>query len=141
VETEIKSTSDNPLLGRKEIKAVVSFNGATPNRKEIKETICGKVGANPDLTVVREVKGEFGMKRVSVTAHVYENADKLKSVEPEHIKKREGVGQEKPEEKKEGAAEETAEAPKEEKPAEEAPKEEKPAEEKKEEAPAEEKKE
>ncbi|MFH1393609.1 MAG: hypothetical protein ABII71_05885 [Candidatus Micrarchaeota archaeon] len=103
METEIKNSSDNPLLGRKEIKAIVSFDGATPNRKELKEAICGKAAANPDLTVLREVNNEFGLKRVTCVVHVYENKETLARVEPEHMRKREGIGQEKKDEKAEGA--------------------------------------
>ncbi|HID72298.1 TPA: hypothetical protein EYP38_00015, partial [Candidatus Micrarchaeota archaeon] len=95
LDTEIKSTSDNPLLNRKEIEAIVSFDGATPSRKELKEAICGKAGANPDLTVLREVNNEYGIKRVTVTAHVYANKEALSKVEPEHMRKREGIGEEK----------------------------------------------
>lgn len=122
MEVKIETTTENKLLDRKEIDATVHFSGPTPPRKEIKDAICGKIGANPDLVVLRSVQNEFGVKRVKVSAHVYENAEKMKSTEPEYIVKREGMGEEaKPETGKQ------AEEKKEEKPAEK--KEEKPKEE------------
>lgn len=121
---DIKTKTDNQLLGRKEIEAEVSYTGATPSRADLKQAICGKVGVNPDMSVVREVQTTYGKQMAKVVLHTYEKMEKLMEVEPEHIRKRDKVG----------------EAPKEEAKAE-APKEEAPKEEKKEEAPKEEKKE
>jgi small subunit ribosomal protein S24e len=108
MEVKIESTNENKLLERKEIDAYVNFDGATPPRSEIKSAICGKVGANPDLVVLRSVESEFGRKRVKVCAHVYEDAAVLERNEPEHIRKRDGMSQEKKEEPK---AQEAAENP------------------------------
>jgi len=108
MEVKIESTNENKLLERKEIDAYVNFDGPTPPRKEIKSAICGKVGANPDLVVLRSVDNEFGRKRVRVSAHVYEDKAHLERNEPGYIKKREGLDQEP---KAEGAPAE--EAPKE----------------------------
>jgi ribosomal protein S24E len=131
---DIKSKTDNKLLSRKEIEAEVTFDGPTPKREELRQAISAKIGANPDLTVLREVKNTYGRKAVSVVAHAYSSKETLMQTEPEHIRRRDGVGVEKKEEKpKEEPKKEEA---KEEKPKE-APKEEKKPE-KKEEKPKEE---
>ncbi|MBU0532618.1 hypothetical protein KKB44_03935 [Candidatus Micrarchaeota archaeon] len=129
---DIKSTVENKLLSRKEIEAEVSYEGATPSRVDIKQSICGKIGANPDLVVLREINTFFGKQMAKIVAHSYENADALANTEPEHIQKRYKVGKEAPKEepkaeakeekKEEPKAEAKKEAPKEEK--KEAPKEE-----------------
>ncbi len=125
----IKSKSDNKLLERKEIEAEVTFGGPTPTRAELRKAISAKAGANPDLMVLREVRNTFGRQAVTVIAHAYSSKETLMRTEPEHIRRREGIGVEKKEE-----------APKEEAPKEEAPKkEEKPKEAPKEEAKKEEK--
>jgi small subunit ribosomal protein S24e len=130
MEIKIESTIENKLLDRKELEVFVHFDGATPARSEIKSAISGKIGANPDFVVLRDVANEFGLKRVKVSVHVYENADKLKTNEPKYIQKREGIEKPAEEAKPETPKEEKpAEAPKEEK---KAPKEEKPKETKKE---------
>ncbi|GEM_PF-444368 len=138
---DIKSTVENKLLSRKEIEAEVSYEGATPSRGDIKQSICGKIGANPDLVVLREINTGFGKQMAKVVAHSYENVDALANTEPEHIQKRFKVGKAKEEPKKEEAPKEEAkaEAPKEEN--KEEPKAEAKEEPKKEEAPNEEKKE
>jgi len=100
MEVKISETRENRLLERKEIEASVYFEGPTPQRKEMKSAICGKIGANPELVVLRSVVNEFGVKRVNVSAHVYENLDVLKKNEPRHIQVREGIIIETKEEKK-----------------------------------------
>jgi small subunit ribosomal protein S24e len=91
MEVKIESTTENKLLDRKEIEAFVYFAGATPNRKEIKSTICGKIGADPDLVVLRIVKNEFGLRRAQITCHAYLSAEALRKNEPKFILKREGM--------------------------------------------------
>lgn len=131
---DIKTKTDNQLLGRKEIEAEVSYTGATPSRADLKQAICGKVGVNPDMSVVRDVQTTYGKQMAKVVLHTYEKMEKLMEVEPEHIRKRDKIGEAPKEEAKK-------EAPKAEK-KEDAPKEEAaPKEEKKEEPPKEEKKE
>ena len=133
MEVEIISKKDNKLLERKEINAVLTFEAATPSRKEIREAVGTKLGLNPELTVLNSVVNEFGSKRIRVLAHSYADMKKLMDTEPEYVRKRDGIGaEEKKEEKKE-------EKPKEEK-KEEKPKEEPKKDEKKEEKPKEEKK-
>ena len=131
----IISTTENKLLDRKEIHAEVTFAGATPNRGELREALCAKIGANPDLVVLREINTTYGKQSVKLLAHSYGKKESLMETEPEFVKKRFKIGEkEKPaEEKKEEKAPEPKEK-KEEKPKaeEKEEKKEKPAEEKKE---------
>lgn len=96
METEITKKEENKMLGRKEVSATVSFTGPTPKRKEIKDSVCGKIGANPDLVALREIKNEYGTRKVGVKAHVYESKEQMSKVEPEHIRKKEESSAEKP---------------------------------------------
>ena len=140
MEVEVISSADNKLFDRKEVKAVVRFDGATPNRNDIRQAVATKLGLNPDMTVLNSVENAFGEKEIKVVAHSYNKMEKLMEVEPEYIRKRDGVGIEKEKPKEgEAPAEKPAEAPKEEKPKEEKKEPEKKEEPKKEEAPKEEK--
>lgn len=136
---DIKSKTENKVLDRKEVKAEVAFDGATPKRAELRQAISAKLGANPELVVLREVKNAYGTHSVLVVAHAYESKEVLMSTEPEYIRKRDSIGVEKKAEpkkeeakeekpKKEEAKEKKEEAKKEK----EAPKEEEKKEEKKE---------
>ncbi len=136
MDVEIISSKDNKLLDRKEINAIVQFEGATPARKELREAVSTKIGLNPDLTILNSVVNEFGVKKIRLLAHSYKDMKKLMEVEPEYLRKRDGVGVPK-EEKKEKPKEE---APKEEPKKEEKKPEPKKEEPKKEEAPKKEEK-
>ena len=90
---EILSSKENQLLGRKEVEASVLFDAATPKRAELKQAISGKIAANPDLMVIRKVASNFGARSVKVLSYVYSSKEALMSVEPKHVKIREGLMQ------------------------------------------------
>lgn len=100
---DIKSNIENPMLGRKEVIADIAFKGPTAKRAELKTQIAGKIGANPELCILRKVTNRFGVNKVSVIMHVYEKAEKLKSVEPYYILVREGMAEKKKKEPKKKA--------------------------------------
>ncbi len=100
MDAKIIKTNENAILGRKEIIASVSFDKATPNRKEMKELVCGKIGANPDSTVVREVKSKFGTRGIDAVLHVYASKDAALAAEPGYILIREGMAEKKPKKEK-----------------------------------------
>ncbi|MEM2909296.1 MAG: hypothetical protein QW590_02615 [Candidatus Bilamarchaeaceae archaeon] len=106
MEIEIISKIDNKLLERKEITAVVSFDAATPTRKEIRESVATKLGLDPGLTVLRSTKPQFGAKKIDVVLHSYANLERLKEVEPGYIRRRDGIAppEEKKKEEKKGKA-------------------------------------
>jgi len=93
------STTDNKLLDRKEVVAEVSFDAATPKRTQLKEAVGHKIGANPDLMVLRKVVSSFGSHKVTVTVHTYPSKEILMVTEPIYIKVREAL-MPKPEKKK-----------------------------------------
>jgi len=97
------NTVENKILERKEVEAEVSFDGATPKRAQLKEAVCQKIAANPELVVIRRVSSAFGRKTVKVLIHAYSAKEKMMSTEPVHIKVREGLVP-KPEKKKKVAA-------------------------------------
>ncbi len=98
---DIKTTNDNKLFERKEVTAEVTFDTATPKRGDIKQSICGKLGADPDTVVLRRVSSMFGLRTVKVFVHIYSNKAKLMKTEPKHIKIREGFMQKQEKKKKE----------------------------------------
>lgn len=82
------SKTDNKLLDRKEIQAEITFAGPTPNRNDIRQALCEKIGANPDLVVLREINASYGKQSVKILAHSYGKKESLMEIEPEYVKKR-----------------------------------------------------
>ncbi|MEK6979074.1 MAG: hypothetical protein AABW86_02540 [Candidatus Micrarchaeota archaeon] len=101
MKVEITDTTENKLYERKEIKADVSFVGSTPKKAEIKAELAGKVGANPEVCVIRKIKNEFGKQEVAVLMHSYDNAETMKKNEPNFVLVREGLAPKKEKKKKE----------------------------------------
>ncbi len=97
----------NPLLQRREVKFSVSHNLGTPSREEIKAKLAAYLNSRPELVIIERMNSEFGKRETRGYAKIYESADRLKSVEAEHIVQR---NEKKKEAKKEGEA--AAEAPK-----------------------------
>ncbi len=96
----INSTDENKLLDRKEVKAEITFDGPTPKRADLKQAIGGKIGANPEMMVLRKVESSFGKKAVRVLAHVYATKELIMKNEPLYVQVREGLAQKKAKEKK-----------------------------------------
>ncbi|MDD5022759.1 MAG: hypothetical protein PHU63_01180 [Candidatus ainarchaeum sp.] len=91
----------NKLLNRKEIQTVVSFEGATPKREEIKKIICEKTGSNSDLCVLKNVKTAYGSNKIEVLLYAYENKEKMMENEAKHsLKRNKLIAEEAPKEEK-----------------------------------------
>ncbi|MBN1169467.1 30S ribosomal protein S24e [Candidatus Micrarchaeota archaeon] len=105
----IISKTDNKLLDRKEIQAEITFAGPTPPRADLRQALCEKIGANPDLVVLREINTTYGKQAVKILAHSYGKKESLMETEPEYIQKRFKMGEEPKKEEK------AAEKPKEKK--------------------------
>jgi small subunit ribosomal protein S24e len=151
MEIEIQSKNDNLLLGRTEVRFVVSHEGeGTPKRELIRTVLAEKLNAKKETIMVDFMKSSFGARRTVGYAKIYKSVEDAKAGEADPILKRNGLGTKKKpkkETKKEGEdgkkeapkqkapkaepKEQPVEKPKEDKPAEK-PKDHKPAEGKKE---------
>lgn len=103
MDAKITRTNENSVLGRKEITASVSFEKGTPGRKEIKEAVCAKIGANPETAAIREISSSFGTRSVEVLVHVYPSREAVLATEPNYILVRDGMAQKKPKKEKKAA--------------------------------------
>jgi len=77
------SEKENPLLERKELKFVVKYAGATPSFKEVRETLIEKIKSDEKLTVVDNVKTDYGKTTALGYAKVYANEKSIK-IEPKY---------------------------------------------------------
>jgi small subunit ribosomal protein S24e len=98
MEVSIIKSTKNPLLYREEFTLLISFDGATPSRKEMREGITAKLGCNPDLMVIVKTKSTTGKRELKAYVRVYDSREKLEEIEPEHVLKRNGFVEEKKEE-------------------------------------------
>jgi small subunit ribosomal protein S24e len=88
MEIVVEKEKKNPLLKRKEIYFRLRYEKATPSRRDVRKKLAGLFGANPDTVVIEYIKPEFGKGEAVCYARVYENVESLKSIEEDHILKR-----------------------------------------------------
>ena len=86
---EILKETKNPLIERLEIQFRIDhFGKGTPNRLELKNKIAAMKNANENLTIIRNIKTNYGASYAIANAYIYENAKVLQYFEPFHIEVR-----------------------------------------------------
>ncbi len=98
---EVIEEKENPLLHRREIKAIATGFDKTPSREEVRNQLIAKLGAEKDTLLLDEIKQEYGKKEAVVFVKIYESKEKLLRYEQKHKIKRNKL-----EEKKENKNEE-----------------------------------
>ncbi len=86
---EILHEKENKPLARKEIQFRVDHRGTgTPSRADVKDKIVAQFDADPMAVVVRQMETKYGLGVSEGFARIYENPEKMKLVELDHIVKR-----------------------------------------------------
>jgi len=101
MEVIVEKEKHNPLLKRKEIYFRLKYEeeGATPSRNDVRQKLAGLFNANPETVVIDYIKPEFGISEAYCYAKIYDSVEDLKSIEEDHIIKRNfGGGEEETEE-------------------------------------------
>lgn len=85
MEFEITSQLKNLLLKREEFQLQISSD-SNPSFEELKTGF----GKNPDLTVIKKIKGNFGLKKFSAEVFVYDSNEAKNQTEiiPRKIRKK-----------------------------------------------------
>jgi len=85
-EMVIVEDKQNPLVGRKEVKAKIFHVGkGTPSRWIIRKTIAETYNIPLDVVYVRNVVSEYGKAETTAIIHIYDSPEKARSFEPEHV--------------------------------------------------------
>ncbi|MGA1872294.1 MAG: 30S ribosomal protein S24e [Thermoplasmatota archaeon] len=92
MEIDILEKHDNLLLERTEVKVKVKHTKeATPSRKEISAALKETLGLKKEVLVVDSMVSRFGRDETELFAKVYKTIEKARSVESNHILKRNGL--------------------------------------------------
>ena len=115
MEIEIQSKTDNPLLGRSEIRFTILHEGeGTPKRELVRTELAEKLNAKKETIMIDFMRSSFGTRKTVGYAKIYQSVEDAKAGEADYVMRRNGLGTKKKpkkETKKEG--EEKKEAPKE----------------------------
>lgn len=88
LDIQLISEKNNPLLNRREIVFKVLHDEATPSRKSIVERLAATMNSKEGLVMVDSLKTDFGKRETIGYAKIYENAERAKEVERNHIVER-----------------------------------------------------
>jgi len=114
MELKITEQKENKLLNRKELRAHIDNNGATPKKEDVTAKIAALLNTDKNLVVVETTRQSFGARKSVAYAKVYNSLEDLKKTEPKPKEKKAKAPEEssaseakpaepKREEKKEGA--------------------------------------
>lgn len=102
MDLNIIKTEESKLFNRKNVTFNLVGYDATPSIEKAKTELCKKLGASPDLTIIVKLDQEFGMKRSTGLAHIYEDKSYIDKYEKPYILKRIEKKKPKAAEQKEG---------------------------------------
>ena len=84
---KIIEETEKPLLSRKEIKAEITFDKATPSNEEVKKSVAAQTKADESLVVVKSIYTEFGATKATATVYVYTSKEDMEKIEPKKKEK------------------------------------------------------
>jgi len=96
LEVSIISDRYNKLVGRRELRVVLSHGGrGTPSRKEVIEALKNLLKLpESQVILVKKLLTEYGMGRSTALIHVYDSLERAKMFEPTYILRRHGLVEE-----------------------------------------------
>jgi len=101
LEVSIVSDRYNRLVGRRELRVVLSHGGkGTPSRKDVVEALKNLLNLPENqIILVKKLLTEYGMGRSTAVIHVYDSLERAKMFEPAYLLKRHGILEERGEAK------------------------------------------
>ena len=89
MEITVTEEKENSLIGRKEIRAIITHLGdVTPTREVVRSKIAAQLNADLDRVVVQSINGHFGEPKSQLIVHCYDNSEIVLAYEPKYILKR-----------------------------------------------------
>ncbi|MCD4703558.1 MAG: 30S ribosomal protein S24e [Methanosarcinaceae archaeon] len=88
MDINIVEDKNNSLLNRRELNFSVVFEGPTPTRNDVKNKLAAMLNVPLELVILQNMDNKFGKEEASGYVKIYEDAERMKTVEKEHILKR-----------------------------------------------------
>jgi ribosomal protein S24E len=104
MDVNVQHKEEKPLLQRTDVKVRVAYQGATPQRNSLRDSVAHALKAPAEHVIIRKIETEFGNQSALVEASVYKDAKAIEQFEPRHMKVRHAmqVPEKKPKKKKGG---------------------------------------
>jgi len=88
MEFEIRKQEARPLLKMTEIEARMTFEGATPTKQAVVQSLAARLKTKPELVIVHEIRTTYGEQSAIVFARAYADRQALELVEHESMVKK-----------------------------------------------------
>lgn len=89
MEITVTEEKYNPLIARKEVKALITHLGEiTPTREAIRSKIAAQLNLDLERVVIQKIDGHFGEPKSQLTAHCYDKTEDVFVYEPKFLLKR-----------------------------------------------------
>ncbi len=89
MEITITEEKHNPLIGRNEVKALITHLGEiTPTREAVRSKIAAQMNFDLERVVIQEIVGHFGEPKSQLIVHCYDKAEDVSVFEPKFRLKR-----------------------------------------------------
>jgi ribosomal protein S24E len=86
---QVISEKTNPIFNRKEVELLVSLN-SNPKTKEAEEIVANQFSSNAENVKVKKIHGNYGMKKFTITANVYNSKESKDKTEIKYSKEKKG---------------------------------------------------
>ena len=88
---EVVQERNNPLLSRKELDLLITYESSTPKRDEVRKAVADKYGVEIERVIVEKMESLFGAKKARAHVHVYDTVEDAKRYERKHVLRRHGL--------------------------------------------------
>lgn len=78
---KISQQTENKLFNRKELVLETTYQGSTPNKKEIKKSIADLTKSKEDVIVIDKIDQLYGTTKSKIKAKIYNSPEELKKSE------------------------------------------------------------
>ena len=102
---EIINKEEHKLLGRTNVTANISFEGATPARDKVRKEIAKALGEKEEHIIIKTIQNNYGKQEARVEAAIYKKIEDAKAVEHKSLIKKHIKEEPKKEEPKETSEE------------------------------------
>jgi len=93
MEIDIVDDEENPMLHRRDVRFVVTHEGATPSRLSVRDSLAATLNKDAEEVVVRSLDTKYGMRRTVGYAKVYETPEHARDVEQAHMLERNKINE------------------------------------------------
>ena len=89
---EIIEDIENKLLERRELKVLIHHEGApVPKREEVLAKIAANVNKEREQVILIKMQSKYGIGQSIAYIHVYDDPERARTIEKEHLLKRSGI--------------------------------------------------